>query len=113
MSLSATPESIPDSNDLVSAKYACRAIDRVRATFYRLYHKQLIPHPVVTKPIMLWSKRQLRLSRTGEIQKHPETGIWFERDPDTYEWKPLPNQYVNSLPSNAVTSSGRASYEWN
>ena len=90
--------SMQSNNDLVSAKYACKVIDRTRATFYRLFHKQLIPYPVVSAPIMLWSARQLEMSRTGEVQRHPDTKIWFQRDPESLQWKPLPNQYVNTLP---------------
>ncbi len=95
-------ESAIDSNDLVSAKYAAKVIERARATFFRLVHKQLVPSPVITKPIQLWSVRQLRLSRIAEIQKHPDTGIWYIRDQGTLDWTPLPNQYINTLPDAAA-----------
>lgn len=87
-----------EANDLLALTAAAREIFRSRNIFWRRYRRQKVPPPVITDPINLWSRNQLQRFRRGEIQRHPDTGIYYERDPQTLEWLPLPNQYVNTLP---------------
>jgi len=91
-----------EANDLLALTPAAREIFRSRNIFWRRYRCQKVPPPVITDPINLWSRDQLQRFRRGEIQRHPDTGIYYERDPITLEWKPLPNQYVNTLPDEAA-----------
>jgi len=97
-----TCESAIDSNDLLPLTRAAKEIFRSRNIFWRRQRAQIVPPPIITVPINLWSGRQLKKFRCGEIQRNPVTGIWYERDPNTLEWKPLPNQYINNLPQDAA-----------
>jgi len=48
-----------------------------------------------------WSRRQIELWLQGKIRRD-ENGVWGEWDPETEQFRKLPNQYVSDLPQEAA-----------
>ena len=91
---------MPDTNatsDLLLLAQAAAAAGLCRNHFWRLSREQRVPPPIMITSQCRWSRRQIELWLQGKIRRN-EHGIWEEWDPETEQFRKLPNQYVNDLP---------------
>ena len=85
------------TSDLLLLTQAAAAAGICRNHFWRLFRDQLVPPAIMITTQCRWSRRQIGLWLQGKIRR-TEQGVWEEWNPETEQFRKLPNQYVNDLP---------------
>ena len=89
-------------NRSLKLSQAAKVARTSRGNFFRLFQKRIVPPPTHWAPHRRWFEQQLEKWRRGEVLPHPETGIWYEWDPENERYRKLPNQYLSNLPNDGV-----------
>ncbi len=89
------------TSDLLLLTQAAAAAGICRNHFWRLFREQRVPPAIMITTQCRWSQRQIGLWLQGKIRRN-EYGIWEEWDPETEQFKKLPNQYVSDPPLDAA-----------
>ena len=89
------------TSDLLLLTQAAAAAGICRNHFWRLFREQRVPPAIMITTQCRWSRRQIGLWLQGKIRRN-EHGIWEEWDPETEQFRKLPNQYVSDAPADAA-----------
>jgi predicted DNA-binding transcriptional regulator AlpA len=89
------------TSDLLLLARAAEAAGLCRTHFWRLFHAQLVPPPIMITTLCRWSRHQIELWLRGLIRRSDD-GIWLEWDPEIEKFRKLPNQYVHDVSLDAA-----------